>query len=119
MQSSRTSIISKSISWSTCMNFWSQSSISVLFLRASDSSSWAWGGSLRCHWHHSRTLRRTTSLTLYELAPGNVDLWPVVRQVGGGCTYVGDGNGRLFGRLGVRVTEKVRDKDRSLDHVAV
>jgi hypothetical protein len=34
-----TRMISKSISWSTCMNFWSHSSMSVDFLRESESSS--------------------------------------------------------------------------------
>lgn len=59
----RTRMISKSISWSTCMNFWSHSSMSVVFLRASDSSSWAWMGSLRWCSHHSITFRITDSLT--------------------------------------------------------
>ena len=40
-----TRMISNSISWSTCMNFWSHSSISVVFLRESESSSAAAGGS--------------------------------------------------------------------------
>ena len=40
-----TKMISNSISWSTCMNFWSHSSISVVFLRESASSSFAAGGS--------------------------------------------------------------------------
>jgi hypothetical protein len=40
-----TRIISNNISWSTCMNFWSHSSISVVFLRESESSSDGAGGS--------------------------------------------------------------------------
>ena len=40
-----TRMISNSISWSTCMNFWSHSSMSVVFLRESESSSAAAGGS--------------------------------------------------------------------------
>jgi hypothetical protein len=40
-----TKMISNSISWSTCMNFWSHSSMSVVFLRESESSSLVAGGS--------------------------------------------------------------------------
>ena len=40
-----TRMISKSISWSTCMNFWSHSSMSVVFLRESESSSAGVAGS--------------------------------------------------------------------------
>jgi hypothetical protein len=61
-----TRMISKSISWSTCINFWSHSSISVVRLRASESSSCVWTGSPRWCSHHSMTLRRTDSLTLVE-----------------------------------------------------
>lgn len=58
-----TRIISNSISWSTCINFWSHSSISVDFFRESLSSSATGVGSdLWCS-HHSITLRRTASLT--------------------------------------------------------
>jgi hypothetical protein len=60
---SLTRIISNSISWSTCMNFWSHSSISVVFLRESESSSAAAGGSFLWCSHHSITFLRTDSLT--------------------------------------------------------
>ncbi len=56
-------MISNNISWSTCMNFWSHSSISVVFLRESESSSLAAAGSLRWCSHHSITFLRTDSLT--------------------------------------------------------
>ena len=62
---SRTKIISKSISWSTCMNFWSHSSISVV-LRRESSSSAELGGSFRWWAHHSRTLLKTFSETWFE-----------------------------------------------------
>ena len=58
-----TRMISNNISWSTCMNFWSHSSISVVFLRESASSSAAVTGSPLWCSHHSMTLRRTASLT--------------------------------------------------------
>ena len=63
-----TRIISKSISWSTCMNFWSHSSISVVFLRESKSSSGVVAGSFRWCSHHSRTFLRTASLTCISLS---------------------------------------------------
>lgn len=56
-------MISNSISWSTCMNFWSHSSISVVFFRESESSSLVATGSARWWVHHSMTLLRTASLT--------------------------------------------------------
>ena len=59
----QTRMISKSISWSTCMNFWSHSSISVVFLSESLSSSAEVAGSFLWCSHYSRTLRRTASLT--------------------------------------------------------
>jgi hypothetical protein len=40
-----TRMISNSISWSTCINFWSHSSMSVVFFRLSESSSTVVGGS--------------------------------------------------------------------------
>lgn len=58
-------MISKSISWSTCINFWSHSSISVVFFLESLSSSADAGGSARWWMHHSMTLFKTASLT-YE-----------------------------------------------------
>lgn len=45
------------------MNFWSHSSISVVFFRLSDSSSLVDGGSFLWCSHHSMTLRRTGSVT--------------------------------------------------------
>lgn len=60
----RTRMISKSISWSTCMNFWSHSSISVV-LRRESSSSPVLGGSFLWWVHHSMTFFRTDSLTYW------------------------------------------------------
>jgi hypothetical protein len=45
------------------MYFWSQSLMSVAFLRESESSSSAEGGSFLWWSHHSMTLRRTASVT--------------------------------------------------------
>lgn len=59
-------MISKSISWSTCMNFWSHSSMSVVFLRESESSSWGAAGSFLWWSHHSITFLRTVSLTYWR-----------------------------------------------------
>jgi hypothetical protein len=62
-QIEHTNMISKSISWSTCINFWSHSSISVVFLRESESSSVGATGSSLWWMHHSITFFRTESVT--------------------------------------------------------
>ncbi len=67
-------MISNSISWSTCRNFWSHSSISVVFRRESDSSSADAGGSARWWLHHSMTLSNTASFT-YGLLLARRECW--------------------------------------------
>ena len=56
-------MISKSISWSTAMNFWSHSLISVVLLRVSSCSSEAGRGSFWWCEHHSRTCQRAQSVS--------------------------------------------------------
>jgi hypothetical protein len=66
-QTMRTRMISNNISWSTCINFWSHSSISVVFFRESESSSAVAGGSFLWCSHHSITFLRTDSFTCVGL----------------------------------------------------
>lgn len=76
-----TKIISNSISWSTCMNFWSHSSMSVVFLRESESSSLAAAGSFLWCSHHSITFFKTDSLTCENVSNLNLCPEPRNRQI--------------------------------------
>lgn len=111
LKTEHTRMISKSISWSTCMNFWSHSSISVVLRRLS-SSSLALGGSFLWCSHHSMTFLRTASLTWTKRCKCLV--------LGAGYlgvdTHVGDGNS-LSGVA--KVLEHVLDQDGALSSGAL
>lgn len=115
-----TRMISKSISWSTCMNFWSHSSISVVFLRASDSSSWACAGSLRWCSHHSMTFRRTASFTcIIKSVSSPISAVQAAEDAGRLVTYIGDGNrvGDVHGFA--HIVEEVLDEDRAFSYSTI
>lgn len=103
-------MISNNISWSTDMNFWSQSSMSVDFLRESASSSAEAGGSVLWCSHHSNTFLRIVSLTFCGVS----------RRVGESnrAAYIWDGN-RLGCRSLRQVLQQVLDQNAALSDRAL
>lgn len=99
------------------MNFWSHSSISVVFLRASDSSSGVVTGSLRWCSHHSTTFRRTASLTCRVPVSCILKIAPKIRWK---VAYVGDGNRVVLGDVGMaQILQHVLQKHGTFNHDTV